>query len=108
LDFCTSLEYALCDDGCGRRIGLGPIEVEKEAVKKALILAIQLALNALWSYLFFGLQNPMLAGLEIIVLVDDFETYIQFAKKNCRVFVYSVFGVGEFCCGVEWKYLVVE
>jgi tryptophan-rich sensory protein len=49
-------------------------------VKKALFFAIQLALNALWSYLFFGLQNPMLAGLEIIVLVDDFETYIQFAK----------------------------
>lgn len=60
------------------------IEVEKEAVKKALIFfAIQLALNALWSYLFFGLQNPMLAGLEIIVLwLMIFETYIQFAKIN--------------------------
>jgi tryptophan-rich sensory protein len=37
-------------------------------VKTLLFFAIQLALNALWSYLFFGLQNPMLAGLEIIVL----------------------------------------
>lgn len=60
------------------------IEFEKEIVKKALVLfAIQLGLNALWSYLFFGLHNPMLAGLEIIVLwLMIFETYIQFAKIN--------------------------
>ena len=60
------------------------IEAEREVVKKALIFfAIQLALNDLWSYLFFGLQNPMLAGLEIILLwLMIFETYIQFAKIN--------------------------
>ena len=60
------------------------IEEQREAVKKALIFfAIQLALNALWSYLFFGLHNPMLAGLEIIVLwLMIFETYIQFSKIN--------------------------
>ena len=60
------------------------IESEREAVKKALIFfAIQLGLNALWSYLFFGLRNPMLAGLEIIVLwLMIFETYIQFVKIN--------------------------
>lgn len=60
------------------------IEVEKEAVKKALVFfAIQLALNALWSYLFFGLHNPMLAGLEIIILwLMIYETYIKFAKIN--------------------------
>ena len=35
------------------------IDFEKEIVKKALVFfAIQLALNALWSYLFFGLRNP--------------------------------------------------
>ena len=62
----------------------GRIEAEREAVKKALIFfAIQLGLNALWSYLFFGLRNPMLAGLEIIVLwLMIFETYIQFVKIN--------------------------
>ena len=60
------------------------IEVQKEAVKKALIFfAIQLGLNALWSYLFFGLHNPMLAGLEIIVLwLMIYETYAQFSKIN--------------------------
>ena len=60
------------------------IEVQKEAVKKALIFfAIQLGLNALWSYLFFGLHNPMLAGLEIVVLwLMIYETYVQFSKMN--------------------------
>jgi tryptophan-rich sensory protein len=60
------------------------IDFEKETVKKALqFFTIQLALNALWSYLFFGLKNPMLAGLEIIVLwLMIYETYIQFSKIN--------------------------
>jgi len=60
------------------------IDFEKEAVKKALqFFAIQLALNALWSYLFFGLKNPMLAGIEIILLwLMIYETYIQFSKIN--------------------------
>ena len=60
------------------------IEFQKEAVKKALIFfAIQLGLNALWSYLFFGLHNPMLAGLEIIILwLMIYETYVQFSKIN--------------------------
>ena len=45
------------------------IETNKEAVKKALVFfAIQLALNALWSILFFALHNPLLALLEIVLL----------------------------------------
>jgi tryptophan-rich sensory protein len=60
------------------------MDFEKELVKKALVFfAIQLALNALWSYLFFGLKNPMLAGIEIIVLwLMIYETYIKFVKIN--------------------------
>jgi len=56
------------------------IDTENERVKKAFaFFIIQLALNALWSYLFFGLQNPLLALLEIIVLwLLIFETYLQF------------------------------
>ena len=58
------------------------IEFEKELVKKALLVfTIQLALNALWSYLFFGLHNPLLALVEILLLwLMIFETYIQFKK----------------------------
>ncbi|WP_396169248.1 TspO/MBR family protein [Flavobacterium sp.] len=60
------------------------IDFEKEVVKKALIFfAVQLALNALWSYLFFGLKNPMLAGIEIIILwLMIYETYVKFVKIN--------------------------
>jgi tryptophan-rich sensory protein len=60
------------------------MEQEKEFAKKALIFfAVQLALNALWSFLFFGLKNPMLAGLEIIILwLMIYETYVKFVKIN--------------------------
>lgn len=58
------------------------IDGNKDLVKKALIFfVIQLALNALWSYLFFGLQNPMLALIEIVLLwLMIYETYNQFSK----------------------------
>jgi benzodiazapine receptor len=60
------------------------IESNTALVKKALVIfAIQLALNALWSYLFFGLHNPMLAGIEIVLLwLMILETYTQFYKIN--------------------------
>jgi tryptophan-rich sensory protein len=53
-------------------------------VKNALVFfAVQLALNALWSFLFFGLKNPMLAGLEIVILwLMIYETYTKFVKIN--------------------------
>jgi tryptophan-rich sensory protein len=42
---------------------------KKKAVKIAMnLFFIQLALNALWSILFFGLQNPLLAFVEIVIL----------------------------------------
>jgi len=38
-------------------------------VKKALLFfAIQLVLNTAWSFLFFGLKNPLVALIEIILL----------------------------------------
>ncbi|MGL2962303.1 TspO/MBR family protein [Flavobacterium sp. RSB2_4_14] len=58
------------------------IDTDEENVKKAFkIFVFQLALNALWSYLFFGLHNPLLALIEIILLwLLIFETYNQFKK----------------------------
>ena len=58
------------------------IDYDSEAVRKALLFfAVQLALNALWSVLFFGLHNPLLAMVEIILLwLIIYETYIKFAK----------------------------
>jgi tryptophan-rich sensory protein len=39
-----------------------------EAKAPLVLFIVQLALNALWSYLFFGAQSPMLAFFEIVVL----------------------------------------
>lgn len=60
------------------------IDSNREVVKKALIIfAVQLALNAAWSFLFFGLKNPLLALLEITILwLMIYETYSQFSKIN--------------------------
>ena len=60
------------------------ITTQKAAVTKALqFFTIQLVLNALWSYLFFGLHNLMLATIEVVLLwLMIFETYSQFAKIN--------------------------
>jgi len=58
------------------------LETNKELVKKGLLFfAVQLALNALWSYLFFGLQNIFLALIEIILLwLVIYETYLIFKQ----------------------------
>ncbi len=59
-------------------------EYKQAEVRKALIFfAVQLALNALWSYLFFGLFNPLLALVEIILLwLMILETYLAFRPIN--------------------------
>jgi benzodiazapine receptor len=60
------------------------IKEQNEDVKKALgFFLIQLTLNAIWSYLFFGLKNPMLALIEIVLLwLMIYETYLKFTKIN--------------------------
>ena len=46
---------------------------------------IQLALNAIWSLIFFKLHNPFLALIEIILLwLMIFETYNQFKKIDSK------------------------
>jgi tryptophan-rich sensory protein len=51
-----------------------------ELVKNALLLfTIQLILNAIWSFLFFGLNNILLALIEILLLgLLIFETIKKF------------------------------
>ncbi|WP_116790587.1 TspO/MBR family protein [Flavobacterium psychrotrophum] len=60
------------------------IEMQREEARKGLtFFAIQLALNMLWSYLFFGLKNPMLALIEIVLLwLMIYETWFLFRKVN--------------------------
>ena len=43
--------------------------LDKKEVKLAVsVFGVQLALNIVWSFLFFGLQNPFLAFIEIVLL----------------------------------------
>jgi len=60
------------------------IKEQNDRVKKALaFFLIQLTLNAIWSYLFFGLKNQMLALIEIALLwLMIYETYLKFIKIN--------------------------
>lgn len=53
-------------------------------VRKGLqFFAIQLALNFLWSYLFFGLHNPLLALAELMLLwLMIYETYVVFKRVS--------------------------
>jgi len=58
--------------------------LNKKAVKCALLVfVIQLALNVLWSFLFFGLQNPFFAFIELIILwIAILLTIIKFYKVS--------------------------
>jgi len=62
------------------------LETNKDLVKKGLFFfTIQLLLNALWSYLFFGLNNILLALIEIILLwLIIYETYHVFKQIDKR------------------------
>lgn len=60
------------------------IDVQTELVKKGLkFFAVQLALNMLWSYLFFGLKNPLIALVEVVLLwLMIYETWYVFKKVD--------------------------
>ena len=60
------------------------LETDEENVKIAFkFFVIQLALNALWSYLFFGFHNTFLAMIEIVILwLMIYETIIKFRKVD--------------------------
>ena len=73
-------------------MGIAAYLVWKRNNKKALIIfGVQLILNSLWSIIFFGLQNPGLALLEIIILwIAILWTMIAFWKIDRRAGVLFV------------------
>jgi tryptophan-rich sensory protein len=58
--------------------------VDQKKVKIALSLfVVQLVLNTLWSIIFFGLKNPGMAFVEIIILlIAILATFIAFLKVS--------------------------
>lgn len=68
-------------------VALYLVWAEKAKNKKPAFIAfgIQMSLNALWSVLFFGLQNPLLAFIEIIFLwISILATTIFFYRISKR------------------------
>ena len=68
------------------------LENQRELVKKALLFfTVQLLLNALWSYLFFGLNNVLLALIEVIllwlVIYETFHIFKKIDKKAAYLFI---------------------
>ena len=75
------------------------LESNKELVKKGLLFfTVQLLLNALWSYLFFGLNNILLAFIEIILLwliiYETFYIFKQIDKKASYLLIPYLAWVG--------------
>lgn len=55
----------------------------REARGPLTLFAIQLALNTLWSFLFFGLHNPGLAAAEIVLLsATILATTVSFWRRS--------------------------
>ena len=68
------------------------LENQRKLVKKALLFfTVQLLLNALWSYLFFGLNNVLLALIEVIllwlVIYETFHIFKKIDKKAAYLFI---------------------
>jgi len=68
------------------------IESKPKEVKVALQYFIfQLGLNALWSYLFFGLQNLLLASIEVIllllVLIECYKLFKPIHPTAAKLFI---------------------
>lgn len=58
---------------------------EKNVTTAFKYFIIQLALNAIWSLIFFNLHNPLLALIEIVLLwLMIYETYNQFKKIDSK------------------------
>lgn len=64
----------------------------KKPIKTAMVFyGVQLALNMIWSMLFFGLRNPQLAFFEIIVLlIMIILTTFQFFKVDKRAAILMI------------------
>lgn len=68
------------------------IENKQKEVKVALqYFILQLGLNALWSYLFFGLHNLLLASIEIVllllILVECYKLFKPINATAAKLFI---------------------
>jgi tryptophan-rich sensory protein len=67
------------------------IKAKKDYKKGLFVFFLNLVLNSLWSFLFFGLKNPMLGLIGIIILIGITVINIYlFNKKSKRAALFMV------------------
>lgn len=62
----------------------------KERKSVAVVFAVNLVLNALWSLLFFGLKNPGLAFVDIVLMIISTIFVIRVCEKINRFSAYLI------------------
>jgi benzodiazapine receptor len=67
------------------------VNYDKKSKNAVIIFGVQLLLNTLWSILFFGLQSPLFAFIEIIILwIAILVTIILFYKVSKKAAILLV------------------
>jgi tryptophan-rich sensory protein len=66
---------------------------------------LQLGLNALWSILFFGFKNPLLALVEIILLWICIPIFLSNSTGSRKATI-AILSLGKLCIDFEFFYLV--
>ncbi|MDP3973748.1 MAG: TspO/MBR family protein [Candidatus Daviesbacteria bacterium] len=64
---------------------------EVQSQKAVRIFAVQLILNALWSIIFFGMRNPVLALVDIVALWITIVLTIKFFSKINKLSAYLLY-----------------
>ncbi|MDD4358862.1 MAG: tryptophan-rich sensory protein [Candidatus Pacebacteria bacterium] len=60
------------------------MEAKKDYKKGLTLFGVNLILNALWSYFFFGMRNPMLGLIEIIISIGVTAINIYLFNKKSK------------------------
>jgi len=83
--------------------------IRKTREKAIQIFGIQLALNALWSIVFFGMKNPALAFVNIIALwIAIFLTTKAFYKINKFAGYLLIPSLGQLCNNFKFIHCAIE
>ena len=111
VDFRSGLDGALHDDGGGRMAGVAAGWLGQTAQAASSCFLVQLAFNALWTPLFFGLHWPGVAFAEIVLLwlaIAATLDSLSSRESRCCLAACALPGVGEFRGAVEFHFVATE
>ena len=111
LGLCPCLDNALCADGIclWRILRLPPVSAARRLALS--LFFIQLALNAAWSWMFFGANNPLLGLINIVAqFLANLPTVVAFHRLDRRAAwcLVPLVGLGCLCGRSQCRDLAVE